>query len=215
MRRRTSWPRGKYNQSYDARHPVICRDKPSKPLRAAPRPPQPARPVAPAGRGRRRGPRPGPRSGRTGARRFRLSPRPGLGCCHGAGRPSRTGDGPVDPPGCGSGCGSRPGYGPPFSFGARPPRSRAHARPGCPVTRRIQIGLQVGSQARPAASVAPVRIAAIDRYWASNARLSGSSRAALSRKDGHALHRPRVGRNRYPAKNGYGAIGHRSSGGRS
>ena len=56
--------------------------------------------------------------------------------------PSRagTGDGRGDPPRCGSWCRSRPGYGrgrdPFFCFGARPPCSRARARPCCPAARR-------------------------------------------------------------------------------
>ena len=69
----------------------------------------------------------------TAARPSRLPPRSGPECGHDAGRPSRAGagDARIDPPGCGSGCGSRSGYGrrqaPPLSCGARPPRSRTRA----------------------------------------------------------------------------------------
>ena len=86
--------------------------------------------------------RPGPRSGRAEARRSRLPPKSEPGCGRGAGRPSRAGarDGPVDPPGWGSGCRSRPDCGParapPLSLGARPPHARARARSGCPAARR-------------------------------------------------------------------------------
>ena len=81
-------------------------------------------------RAKRRRHRPGPRSGDRGAS-VQASPKV-RACGHDAGRPSRAGagDGRIDPPGCGSGCGSRSGYGrrqaPPFLWSA--PAALAYAR---------------------------------------------------------------------------------------
>ena len=109
--------------------------------------------LRPPRRGRRRRHRPGPRSGRTGARRSRLPHRP-------AGRPA--------------GAARRPGR-------TRPPGSD---RP------------RSTSRTRTAARLA---------------RPSVPSSAVLPQKDGHARPYLRVGRNRYPAKNGSEPMGHRGA----
>ena len=167
--------------------------------------------------------RPGLRSGRAGARRSRLPPRPELGGCRGAVRPSRAdaGDGPADPPGCGSGCRSRPGCGPVraplLCSWARPPRSRARARSCCPVARRTDPAWLAGRSAGAARPKPPNghRLSSTFRTrTATRAKVPPSvpSIAMLPQKDGNARLCLRVGRNRYPAKNGYGATGYRSSG---
>ena len=146
--------------------------------------------------GSRRGHRPGPRSGRAGACPSSLLPRPGAGCCRGSGRPARAGvgDGPVDPPVWGSGCRSRPGFGPArdrlLAFGACPPRSRARARPCCPAARRTDPAWPAGAARRLGGTKPPnghrpsssFRTRAATR---AQVRPSGPSRAALPRKDGH------------------------------
>ena len=145
----------------------------------------------------------------------------------GAGRPSRagTGNGPVDPPSCGSGCRSRDDFGPervpPLSFGARPPRSRTRARPYYPAARRTDPDRPVGGPAgaakrpsctRPHSDNRPISASRTRAATRAQARPSMPSSAALPQKDGHARLCLRVGRNRHPEKIGCEAIGYRSSG---
>ena len=109
-------------------------------------------------------------------------------CGRGAGRPSgaATRGVPVDRPGCGSGCGSRPGCDrgrDPALFGGAP----AACAPDRAVQQRrgqLRFVLQVGHPARPDALIAPVGQAAIDRVpcesppsKTSIARHAGCSRA--------------------------------------
>ena len=102
-------------------------------------------------------------------------------------RHAQAQDGPVDPPRWGSGRRSRPGCGPertpPVFFWGR---ARARARPCCPTARRAR---RRGHPPRPPRGDRP---SAPSRTRPATDARARPSRAALPRRDSHALHHPCV-----------------------